>query len=127
MIGFCHLGSICINDELMRCERGEGSHPPVLWVIMVSGLFFKFDFPLALFSTEVSLVTCYIPCIVWEGILITESTGLKVITITADGARELFWRHGNGTVHKAKNVYASDERFFSDSPHLINTMHNSWS
>ena len=66
--------------------------------------------------------------IVWEGIRIVESTGLKVIAITADGAspnRKFFQIHGlskNTTVYKIKNVYASDDRdvfFFSDTLHSL--------
>ena len=133
MIGFCHLGSI--TDDLMRCERGEGSHPPVakyVLAIMVRGLFFKFDFPLAHFSTEGVTGDQLYP-IVWEGIRIIESTGLKVIAITADGAspnRKFFRMHGGGTVYKTRNVYASDERdvyFFSDPPHLIKMTRNCFS
>ena len=84
VIGFCNLGNI--NDELLRYEHAEDSHPPVakqILAIMVRGLFFKFDFPLAHFSTEGVTGDMLYP-IVWEGIRIIESTGLKVIAITAD-------------------------------------------
>ena len=130
VIGFCNLGSI--NDDLMRYECEESSHPPVakyVLAIMVRGLFFKFDFPLAHFSTEGVTGDQLYP-IVWEGIRIAESTGLKVIGVTADGASpnsKFFQMHGDGTVYKTRNVYASDERdvyFFSDPPPLIKTMRN---
>ena len=122
MIGFCNLGSI--NDDLMKCEHGDSSHPPVakyVLAIMVRGLFFKFDFPLAHFATEGVTGDQLYP-IVWEGIRIIESTGLKVIAVTADGAspnRKFFHMHGDGTVYKTRNLYASDERdvyFFSIHP-----------
>ena len=54
IIGFCnHLGKI--NDELLQYEHSEDVHPPVakqILVVMIRGLFFKFEFPLAHFSTE---------------------------------------------------------------------------
>ena len=58
---------------------------------------------------------------------------MKVIAITADGAssnRKFFLMHGDGTVYKTRNAYASDERdvyFFSDPPHLIKTTRNCFS
>ena len=133
VIGFCNLGKI--NDELLRYEHANDSHPPVakqILAIMVRGLFFKFDFPLAHFST-VGVTGDTLYPIVWEGIRLIESTGLKVIAITADGAspnRKFFRIHGSSksnTIYKTKNVYASDDRdvfFFSDPPHLIKTTRN---
>ena len=99
---------------------------------MVRGLFFKFDFPLAHFATEGVTGDLLYP-IIWEGIRIVESTGLKVLAITADGAspnRKFFRMHRlskDVVVYKTKNVYASDDRdvyFFSDPPHLIKTARN---
>ena len=58
VIGFCNLGKV--NDELLQYERDEGEHPPVakhILAVMVRGLFFKCDFPLAHFSTEVATET----------------------------------------------------------------------
>ena len=133
MIGFCNLGSV--NDDLMKAEREEDTHPPVakqILAIMVRGIFFKFDFPLAHFSTEGITSDLLFP-IVWEGIASVESTGLKVIAITCDGAspnRKFFRMHKSSKdhfVYKTKNVYAPDSRdvyFFSDPPHLIKTTHN---
>ena len=122
VIGFCNLGKI--NDELLRYKHANDSHHVAkqILAIMVRGLFFKFDFPLAHFSTEGVTGDILYP-IVWEGIRLIESAGLKVIAITADGAspnRKFFRIHGsskNNTVYKTKNVYASDDRdvfFFSD-------------
>lgn len=82
MIGFYNHGGI---NDLMRRERGESSHPPVakyVLALMVRVLFFKFDFPLAHFSTGVTGHQLY--PIAWEGIQIIERTGLKVIVVTAD-------------------------------------------
>ena len=133
IIGFCNLGTI--NDELLQYERGGDVHLPVakhIFAVMVRGLFFKFDFPLAHFSTEGVTGNLLYP-IICEGIRIVASTGLKVIAITADGAspnRKFFRMHGSskdGVVYKTKNVHASDDRdvyFFSDPPHLIKTTRN---
>ena len=99
---------------------------------MVRGLFFKFDFPLVHFSTE-GVTSDQLYPIAWEGIRIIESTGLKVIAVTADGAspnRKFFRMHGDGTVYKTSIVHASDERdvyFYSDLPHLIKTTRNCFS
>ena len=74
VIGFCNLG--IINDELIQYGRGEDIHPPVakqILSVMVCGLFFKFDFPLAHFSTEGVTGNLLYP-IIWEGI---RSSGLK--------------------------------------------------
>ena len=51
--GFCNLGAI--NDELIQFECKTDPHPPIAkqsLVVMIHGQFFKFDFPLAHFSTE---------------------------------------------------------------------------
>ena len=131
VIGFCNLGTI--SDELLQLENTTDIHPPVakqILAIMIRGVFFKFDFPLAHFSTEGVTADLLFP-IVWEGIRVVESTGLKVIAVTADGAspnRKFFKMHDTGDiVYKTKNVYSSDDRyvyFISDPPHLIKTTRN---
>ena len=71
---------------------------------MIRGIFFKFDFPLAHFSTEGIIANLLFP-IVWEGIASAESAGLKVIAITADGAsrnRKFFRMHKSS---KGRFVY----------------------
>ena len=87
IIGFCNLGTL--NDELLQFEYNTSIHPPVakqILAVMIRGLFFKLDFPLlAHFSTEGVTADLLFP-ILWEGIRIVESTGLKVIAVTADGA-----------------------------------------
>ncbi len=100
--GFCNLGAI--NDELLQFEHNADSHPPIakqILVVMIRRLFFKFDFPLAHLSTEGVTADLLYP-IVWEGIRLVESTGLKVIAITADGAshnRKFFRMHGSSKDH----------------------------
>ena len=119
----------------MRAERDAEAHAPVakqILAVMVRGIFFKFDFPLAHFSTEGITADLLFP-IVWEGVASIESTGLKVIAVTADGAspnRKFFRMHKTSKgqlVYKTKNIYATDSRdiyFFSDPPHLIKTTRN---
>lgn len=126
IIGFCNLGDL--NDDLLKVERDTDAHPPVakqILAVMVRGIFFKFDFPLAHFSTEGISADLLFP-IVWEGIAAIESTGLKVIAVTADGAspnRKFFRMHKTSKdccIYKTKNVYAPDDRdiFFSPIHHI---------
>ena len=124
---FCKLGSI--NDQLLQFEQGKDeSHLPIadhLLVIMVRGLFFKFEFPLAHYSSKGCPGEMLYP-IVWDAIRLVESTGLKVVAVTADGAslnRRFFHMHNSGQkglVYKTKNIYPDDNRsiyFISDPPH----------
>jgi len=138
MIGFVHLGSI--NDHLLRIEQEKDKpHPPIanhVLVIMVRGLFFKFEFPLAHYPTRGCSGEMLYP-IVWDAIKAVESAGLKVIAITADGAscnRRFFRMHSRSTetdlIYKTRNIYAAEERsifFISDPPHLVKTIRNCWS
>ena len=106
-------------------------HPPIAkqtLTIMIQGLFLKFEFTLAHFPTcGVTGDTLFL--IVWEAVRVVESTGLKAIAITADGAspnRKFFRMHKSEgkIVYKTKNIYANDNRntyFISDPPHLIKT------
>ena len=134
VIGFCNLGQI--NDDLLKAEQGSDDHPPLakqILAVMVRGIFFKFDFPLAHFPTEGISADLLFP-IVWEGVALIESTGLKVVSVTADGAssnRKFFRMHKTSSrghfVYKTRNIYAADKRdifFFSDPPHLIKTARN---
>ena len=74
--------------------------------------------------------------LVWEAVFRLERVGLKVLTITADGAstnRLFFWLHNpksgqDEIIYKVSNPYCHDGRslyFFSDSPHLIKLVRNS--
>lgn len=138
MIGFVNLGSI--NDQLRQAaeeDTQKTKHPPVadhILAVMVRGLFFKFEFPLAHYPSLGVTGDELLP-IVWEVVRFVETTGLKVIAITADGAapnRRFFRMHGNGNglTYKVKNIYAADERyiyFISDPPHLVKTIRNCFS
>ena len=101
IVGFTNHG--CVNDELLKLEqecRSDTSHPPVakqLLVLMVRGIFFKLDFPYAHFASEGTTGDLLFP-IFWEAIRQIEAIGLKVISITADGAssnRKVFRMHGS--------------------------------
>ena len=142
VIGFVNVGEI--NNELHAMEqkfKEDGSHTPVanhLLVLMVRGIFFKFDFPFAHFGTA-SITADQLFPIIWEGIRQVESIGLKVLFITADGAsvnRKFFRMHRNQNdspcvpTYKTLNPFSHEHRpifFISDPPHLIKTARNCWS
>ena len=84
IIGFTDLGDV--NNELARLQQ-DGEHPPVanhVLVLMVSGIFFKLQFPYAHFGTEGITADILYP-IVWEAIRLLEVDDFKVICVTADG------------------------------------------
>ncbi len=123
IVGFTHLGDI--NDDLVRLEQ-EGDHPTVakqVLVVMVRGIMFKLDFPYAHFATCGATADKIFP-IVWEAVRRLESSDLKVLCLTADGAslnRKFFGMHGE-PFYKTINPFSSDGRslFFysrSTTPH----------
>ena len=140
MIGFVRLGDL--NDQLLALERkcdndeSESIHPTVakhILCLMVRGMFFKLEFPLAHFSTECVTADILFP-IVWDGIRQLETAGFKVISITCDGAspnRKFFRMHSTDkNVHKVVNPFSKEKRFvyfISDPPHLMKTTRNCWS
>ena len=79
---------ILVNAILdLQREMSGNSHPPIathLLAIMVRGVFFKLNFPIAHFGMDKLTAASLFP-IVWEADA-TESSGFKVIGITADGA-----------------------------------------
>ncbi len=139
--GFCNLGSI--NDDLSELERNQCDVTPKIakqmLVIMIRGIFFKLEFPLAHFSTGDLTGEQTFP-IVWEAVRRVESIGLKVIFITGDGAshnRKFFKYHrasnealglADKVCYRTKNRYSPKlDRwiyFFSDPPHLVKTARN---
>lgn len=138
MIGFTNLGDI--NDQLLRLEEGDSEHPPIathILALMVRGILFKLEFPYAHFGTQGITAEILFP-IVWEAVRLLESSGLKVLCITADGAspnRKFFRMHRSGSdpssiTYKTRNPYAKDNRwlfFIADPPHLMKTVRNCWS
>ncbi len=89
IIGFTQLGTI--NDDLLRLEQEE--HPPFakyVLAIMVRGTLL--EFPYAHFGTRGITADLMFP-IIDEALYCLESRGIKIISITADGAspnRKLF-------------------------------------
>ncbi len=138
VIGFTHLGDV--NDQFDVLEQKDGSRvhkvATHILVIMVRGLLFKLEFPLAHFST-IGITYEYLFPIVWEGIRLLETYGLKVLCVTCDGAspnRKFFGMQKRSSDHtlcyKTCNVYTDEERsvyFLSDPPHLMKTTRNCWS
>lgn len=139
LIGFVSLGEV--NDLLLNMGQkctDNSQHPPVskhIFVLMVRGLFFKFEFPYAHFGARDLSADMIFP-IVWEAIQLLEGIGLKVICVTADGAsinRKFFRMHGKSSegavTYKTHNPYADPKEnralyFISDPPHLLKTTRN---
>ena len=144
VIGFINIGQI--NNDLLALEqefKRDGAHAPIanhLLVLMVRGIFFKLEFPLAHFATTGVTADQLFP-IIWEGVRQVESVGLKVLFITADGAsanRKFFRMHRNSNdacmsnvpTYKTQNPFAQEQRpifFISDPSHLMKTTRNCWS
>ena len=136
VIGFTNLGDV--NDSLLQMER-EDEHPAVakyVLVLMVRGLLFDLRFPLAHFGTQGVTAELLHP-LVWEAIRLLELSGLKVLSVTADGAspnRKFFRMHKTPgatlkVVYKTRNHYSSEDPgrwlfFFADPPHLLKTVRN---
>ena len=136
IIGFTNLGDI--NDELMQIEQG-GRQLAVakhVLILMVRGIMFKLEFPLAHFGTRDAAGDILFP-IVWEAVRRLEARELKVLCITADGAspnRKFFRMHyskkdPDTLFYKTQNIYSPDSRwlyFVCDPPHLMKTVRNCW-
>ena len=102
-------------------------------VVMVRGLFTRMQFPYA--QSPCTNLHGYELCpIFWRAVQRLERCGFNVVACTCDGLsvnRRFFRLHSvqKKLVHKVTNPYTSDERsvfFFSDPPHLIKTVRNSW-
>ena len=136
IVCFTSLGDI--NDTLLQIEQ-EGEQPQVakqLLTLMVRGIMFKLNFPYAHFASRGATGDILFP-LVWEAIHRLESSEIKVLCVTADGAsanRKFFRMHHDPndptSLYKTKNHYAPDGRsiyFVADPPHLIKTIRNCWS
>ena len=144
LIGFSNLGEI--NNHLTRFEKDLNDEPRsisdiagTMLVIMVRGLVSKLNFPYAQFAC-VNLTGDQMVDPVWEAIARLERQGIKVLSITCDGAsinRRLWSIHSKGrelgdkgVLYKVPNIYATDASrylyFISDPPHLIKTTRNCW-
>ena len=141
LIGFVNLGDI--NNRLLEfenalhyCDDDNDKFPLAtsMLVLMVRGLFCKLNFPYAQFaSSSMSGDLLFDP--VWEAVSRLERLGFRVLGLTCDGAssnRRLWKLHSstNEMIHKVPNIYSNNGfrnlYFFSDPPHLIKTIRNSW-
>ena len=131
LIGFVELDDISTHLTLSE-KRQIASH---MLVFMVRGLFSSLQFPYAQFpSCNLSGGTLY--PLVWECIAHLEMLGFKVLAVTADGAspNRRFFQLNSGIcktkfTYKTTNIYSKESRplfFFSDVPHLLKTIRNSW-
>ncbi|XP_072047274.1 uncharacterized protein [Amphiura filiformis] len=143
LVGFTDLGDVqnSLRDfeaQMTNDTKPEQSLASHMFVIMVRGLFVNVTYPLAQFPTA-NTKSDEIFALCWRAIEILEMAGLKVLSITCDGAsinRRFFDLHGEGypeqrkPVHSSPNPYAEQKRdiyFMSDPPHLIKCVRNAWS
>ena len=104
-------------------------------VLMVRGLFSGLQFPYAQFAC-LSVTAVQMFHVFWIAVTRLEGIGLKVLGLTCDGLsanQRLFQLHGpkgsKEIIYKVANPYSPDGRqifFFSDPPHLIKTIRNSF-
>ena len=137
IVGYVNLAST--EQQLLALEKdNKGTSPVATHVLqfMVRGICMRLDYPISHFATA-SLSTEQLYPVVWEVIGAVESTGLKVMVVTADGAspnRKFFRMHEdpsgtnvcNGVTYKTTNIYAPEREIFfmSDVSHLMKTARN---
>ena len=142
IVGFTNLGEVnsllSAYEKSFQSEDDQESYEPLaksMLVMMVRGLFSKLQFPYVQFPCS-KLHGFELYDMFWETVERLERIGFCVLGCTCDGLsvnRRFFKLHGNGSskfVYKVLNPYSSEERslfFFSDPPHLIKTVRNSWS
>lgn len=137
IVGFTELGTI--NDDLLRLEQEDKQPKFAKYVltVMVRGTLSNLEFPYAHFGTTGITADLMFP-IVDEALSRLESRGIKIISVTADGASpnrkmfSMFSSDKSATVsYKTPNPYSCDGKrflfFFVDPPHLIKTVRNCWS
>ncbi len=103
----------------------------IILAVMVRGLLFNLEFPLAHFSTSGA---DYLFPIVWEAIRLLETAELKVLSVVCDGAspnriipRMHKLSNESSLCYKSRNEYSNDERFvyfISNPPHLMKPRQN---
>ena len=137
-VGFANLDSV--SNELKQLASTSSnlkvpkSIATSMLVFMIRGIFTSFKFPYAHFLAA-DVVAENLFSTVWEIIRNIESIGLKVMTITSDGAasnRKFYKMHqGEGPfVYQTENIYSVDRRpifFVCDAPHLIKITRNCFS
>ena len=103
---------------------------------MVRGLFFKLNYPYAMFACS-SLKGDLLFDPVWDAIARLEGLGFYVLALSYDGASPNHWLwslhkdkdKANEILYKVPNVFAKDGchlYFISDTPHLLKFIRNSW-
>lgn len=134
-MGFVNLGKI--NNHLLQfesvlsCDKQPHQLASSIVVLMVRGLFYKFNFPYAQFACD-TLSGNLLMDPIWGAIFRLERMGFCVLSLTCDGAstnRRLWKLHSNDDlVYKVPNIYAPERPlyFFCDPPHLLKTTRNSW-
>lgn len=143
LTGFINLGDI--NQHLHRLEEelkssSETICTPVLattmFVFMIRGIFTRLQFPYASFPAKAISADQLLPLYL-EALFRLERCGFRVIGVTLDGYsanRRLMSLLADETEEKVKyktvNAFAqSTDRcifFFSDPPHLLKTLRNSF-
>ena len=140
LIGFVNLGDT--NNQLLEFENAlynddNDDELPLatsMLVLMVRGLFCKLNFPYAQFAcSSMSGDLLFDP--VWEAVSRLERLGFRVLGLTCDGAssNRRLWKLHSSTdemIYRVPNIYSNNGfrylYFFSDPPHLIKTIRNSW-
>ncbi len=137
IVGFSDLGDL--NNHLLAYEKsvtkdGEEKEEVAksMMVVMVRGLFTKFQFAYAQFSCA-TVCGYHLYDIFWEAVERLERCGFRVLGCTCDGlsVNRTFFKlhHTDKSIYKVINPYAEEKRyifFFSDPPHLIKTTRNCW-
>ena len=120
LVGFANLGDT--NNHLLQFEAalsGDSAPRPLansMLVLMVRGLFSKLNFPYAQFACS-KLSGDLLMDPVWEAISRLERQGIRVLSLTCDGAstnRRLWKLHTEGgeMIHKVNNIFAPEAVLF---------------
>ena len=136
LIGFVDLGET--NNHLVDFELSSSTDRQLaksMVVLMVRGLFTDMNFPYAQFAC-CTITGELLMDPVWEAISRLERQGIRVMSLTCDGAssnrrfEKLHTKGKRGLVYKVPNVFALDKPrflyFISDPPHLLKTARNCW-
>ena len=116
LVGFVNLGDT--NNHLLQFEATlTADSPPRLLansmlVLMVRGLFSNLNFPYAQFACS-KLTGDLLIDPVWEAISRLERQGIRVLSLTCDGAstNQRLWKlhsEGGEFIHKVNNIFAAD-------------------
>ncbi|XP_063962159.1 uncharacterized protein LOC135155820 [Lytechinus pictus] len=131
LVGFSDLGNI--NNEQKTFEeylKGESTKLAThVFVLMVRGIFSGLKAPFAYFPCSNMSSEQLYPC-VWEGVKLLEAWGLRVKSITSDGASSNCKFYAlctdDADAYWTRNPFAKDRKvnFIADVPHLRKTLRN---